>query len=64
LIIIVILSGTLWTYYIRAEKLDSWFAAWCRRFPQLVMWLGFGIIGLLSVLLAIALFRLTREGEK
>ena len=62
LIILVILSGALWTYYIRTENLDSWFVAWCHRFPQLVMWIGFGVIGLVFTLLAIALFRLTREG--
>ena len=46
----------------RTENLDSWFVAWCHRFPQLVMRIGFGVIGLVFTRLAIALFRLTREG--
>lgn len=59
LVILMLLAGNLWTYYIRQEKIDSWFRAWCGRFPQMAMWGGYGIIFVVFIVLFILLFRQT-----
>lgn len=59
LIILTILSGTLWTYYIRTENMDSWFVDWCNSSPQLAMCLGFGVIVIVFILATIILWRMT-----
>ncbi|MCI8639687.1 MAG: hypothetical protein HFG41_11295 [Coprococcus sp.] len=64
LIILTILFGTLWTYYIRKEKMDSWFIAWCRSFRQGVVWFGYGVIAIVFIAVSIVLFKLSwKKGE-
>lgn len=64
LIILTILSGTLWTYYIRRENMDSWFIDWCHSSQQRAMWFGYGIIAILFIVLVTVLFKLTwKKGE-
>ncbi len=64
LIILTILAGSLWTYYIRKENIDSSFKAWCSSTPELATWGGFGIIIAVFVILLIALVKQTwKKGE-
>ena len=51
LIILSILAGSLWTYYIQKENIDSSFKAWCSSSPELAMWGGFGIITAIFLML-------------
>ena len=64
LILLMLLTGSLWTYYIREENMDFWFKAWCRRFPQFTMWGGYGIILLVFVAATVFLVKQTwKNGE-
>jgi len=64
LIILTMLSGTLWTYYIRRENIDSWFRSWCHSYPYKIMWLGYGVVGIVFLALVVLLFKLTwKKGE-
>ena len=64
LIILTILAGTLWTYYIRKESMDSWFVAWCHGSAWWAMWIGYGTIAIVFIVLVVALFKLTwKKGE-
>ena len=51
LIILSILAGSLWTYYIQKENIESSFKAWCSSSPELAMWGGFGIITAIFLML-------------
>ena len=64
LIILTILFGTLWTYYIRRENMDSWFITWCQSSPQMAMWLGYGVIVLVFIVLVGVLFKLTWKKDE
>ena len=59
LIILTILAGSLWAYYIRKENIDSGFNAWCSAFPELAMWGGFGIIILIFIIVLTILMKQT-----
>jgi hypothetical protein len=64
LIILTILSGSLWAYYIQKEDIDTWFKDWCSRSPRLVTWLGFGIIIIAFIILLGILVKQTwKKGE-
>ena len=64
LIILTILAGSFWTYFIRKENMDSWFRAWCQKYPQIAMCLGFGLIAVVFVLVSRALLKQTwKNGE-
>lgn len=64
LIILAILSQTVWTYYVRRENMDAWFVVWCHNSPQFAMGLGFGIISIVFIVMMIVLGRLTwKKGE-
>lgn len=64
LIIFTILAGSIWTYYIRRENIDSNFNAWCSSSPEFAMWGGFGIILLVFVVLLIVLIKQTWKKGK
>lgn len=59
LIILTILAGSLWAYYIRKENIDSGFNAWCSSSPELAMWGGFGIIILIFIIVLTILMKQT-----
>ena len=59
LIILTILAGSLWAYYIRKENIDSGFNAWCSSYPELAMWGGFGIIILIFIIVLTILMKQT-----
>lgn len=64
LIILAILSQTVWIYYVRRENMDAWFVVWCHNSPQFAMGLGFGIISIVFIVMMIVLGRLTwKKGE-
>lgn len=64
LIILMLLAGSLWTYYIRLERMDSWFKEWCSRFPQLAMWGGYGLIFVLfSVFVVLLVRQIQKNGD-
>lgn len=59
LIILTILAGSLWAYYIHKENIDSGFNSWCSDFPELAMWGGFGIIIAVFIIILIILMKQT-----
>lgn len=61
LVVLTLLAGNFWTYYIRQENIDSWFRVWCGRFPQVAMWGGYGILAVAFIVVSFLLFRHTRK---
>lgn len=59
LIIVTILAGSLWTYYVRKENIDSDFNVWCSSHPELAMWGGYILILLIFSILLFALIKQT-----
>lgn len=59
LIILTILSGSLWTYYIRKENIDSGFSAWCSKSPELAMYGGYVLILLVFIIVLAILVKQT-----
>lgn len=64
LILLVILAGSLWTYYIRKENIDSAFTAWCSNSPEMAMWGGFGIIFVVFIVALMILMKQTWKKGK
>ena len=64
LILLTILVGSFWAYYIRKENIDFGFNAWCSKFPELAMWGGFGVIIVVFIILLIILMKQTwKKGQ-
>lgn len=63
LVILMLLAGNSWTYYIRQDNIDAWFRTWCVRFPQIATWGGYGIIAVAFIVFSILLFRQTWKRE-
>lgn len=59
LIILTILAGSLWTYYIRKENFDSKFNAWCSKSPELAMWGGYALILTLFIIVLLIFMKQT-----
>lgn len=54
LIILTVLAGSIWTYYISENELDSWFATFCHNYSPITTTLGYIII--LSIFVGITIF--------
>lgn len=64
LIILTILAGSLWTYYIRKENIDSGFNIWCSKSPELAMWGGYVLIlGIFIIILVIFMKQTWKKGH-
>ena len=64
LIILTILAGSLWTYYIRSENIDSGFKAWCSESPEFAVWSGYIlIIAVFIIALMILVSQTWKKGE-
>lgn len=64
LIILTILAGSLWTYYIHEENIDSSFNAWCNNLPGLAMWGGYAVIITVFIIILIILIKQTwKKGQ-
>lgn len=64
LIILTILAGSLWTYYIHEENIDSSFNTWCSNSPGLAMWGGYAVIITVFIIILIILIKQTwKKGQ-
>ena len=59
LIILTILAGSLWTYYIRKENIDSGFNSWCSKSPELAMWGGYALILVVFIIVLVIYMKQT-----
>lgn len=59
LIILTILAGSLWTYYIRKENIDSGFSTWCSKSPELAMWSGYVLILVVFIIILVIFMKQT-----